>query len=93
MNARQKAKKYKRMYEGLLNSSMQYKIDTLRVEQFYPEAFITQVDGRFLREVIVRDLARDLVCDLKKYVDYHTEFIPSINKYRLYGEIKVIRKK
>ncbi len=59
MNARQKAKKYKRMYEELINSpirlkSEQHKIDTLRFERFYPEELVVEENNSYLREVIVR---------------------------------------
>ena len=95
MNARQKAKKYKRMYEALLNQSVpfkveQHKIDTLRVERFYPKALIIQENSNYLREVIVKDIAQDLASNLDKYMDYKTEFCPRINKYRFHGEIKVV---
>ena len=95
MNARQKAKKYKRMYEALLKSPIrfeveQHKIDTLRFERFYPEALITQENSSYLREVIVKDIAQGLASNLDKYIDYNTEFCPRINKYRFYGEIKVV---
>lgn len=45
MNARQKAKKYKRLYEDLMKRPIEFcvephKIDTLRVERVYPEELI-----------------------------------------------------
>lgn len=91
MNARQKAKKYKRMYEELLKQPV--KIDTLRSERLYPEALIMQGNSSHLREVIVKDIAQGLASSLDKYMDYHTEFCPHINKYRFYGEIKVVNRK
>ncbi len=95
MNARQKAKKYKRMYEALLKSPVkfkveQHKIDTLRFERFYPEAVIAQEDSSYLREVMVKNIAESLASSLDKYIDYNIEFCPHINKYRFYGEIKVV---
>ena len=95
MNARQKAKKYKRMYEKLLNQPVkfkveQHKIDTLRFERFYPEALIANGNSSYLREVMVRDIAHGLASSLDKYIDYNTEFCPHINKYRVCGEIKVV---
>lgn len=98
MNARQKAKKYKRMYEALLNQPVkfnveQHKIDTLKFERLYPEALIIPENNSYLREVIVKDLAQDLVSNLDKYVNYHTEFCPITNMYRFYGEIDVVDRK
>lgn len=95
MNTRQKAKKYKRMYEALLKSPVrfkveQHKIDTLSFERFYPEALIAQVGSDYLREVMAKDIAESLASSLDKYIDYNTEFCPHINKYRIYGEIKVV---
>lgn len=95
MNARQKAKKYKRMYEALLKSPVrfkveQHKIDTLRFERFYPEALIIPENSSYLREVIVKDIAEGIASSLGKYIDYNTEFCPHINQYRFYGEIKVV---
>jgi len=97
MNARQKAKKYKRMYENLLKKPVeikveQHKIDTVRCERYYHEVFITRMDKGQLRSIITSDIAYCLANDIGKYIDYHIEFCPHINKYRLYGEIKVVAK-
>ena len=86
------------MYEKLLNQPVQpvrfkveqYKIDTLRFERFYPEELIAQENSSYLREVIVRGITQGIVSSLDKYIDYNTEFCPDINKYRFYGEIKVV---
>lgn len=95
MNARQKAKYYKRKYEMLLKQPIQFKveqhkIDTLRFERFYPDALIVQEKGDYLREIVVKDIAQGLASSLDKYIDYRTEFCPHINKYRFLGEIKVV---
>lgn len=99
MNARQKAKKYKRINEALLNQSVKfkvvyipYKIDILRFERFFhPRDPILQ-NNDYLQEVIADDIAQGMANNLYKYVDYNTEFCPHINMYRLYGEIKVLEK-
>ena len=92
MNARQKAKYYKRKYEMLLIQFKveQHKIDTLRFERFYPDALIVQEKGDYLREIVVKDIAQGLASSLDKYIDYRTEFCHHINKYRFLGEIKVV---
>lgn len=97
MNARQKAKKYKRMYEELLKQPVrfkveQHKIDTVRFERLYPEALIEQGDTSYLREFLDKDIAEGIASSIGKceYVDLRTEFCPHINKYRIYGEIKVV---
>lgn len=101
MNARQKAKKYKKMYEDFLKCKKsliqpvkyevnQCKIDTLRCERFYPEALIAQEDSNSLRKVIIKDIAQTLANSLDKYINYYTEFCPHKNEYRFRGEIKVV---
>lgn len=99
MNARQKAKKYKRMYEKLLRQPVsfkveQHKIDTVRFERFYPEALIDQGNTSYLRKVLDKDIALAIASGIGdgKYVDLRTEFCPHINKYRVYGEIKVVNR-
>lgn len=97
MNARQKAKKYKRMYEALLNQPVkfnveQHKIDTLRFERFYSESLVANANSNYFREVIVKDIAQSLVSSLDKYLDYFTEFCPHTNQYRFCGEVKIVNR-
>lgn len=97
MNARQKAKKYKRMYEALLKSPIefevkQYKIDTVKFERFYPAPVITPESSDFYREAITKDIARNLASELDKYINYNIEFCPHMNMYRFYGEIEVVNR-
>lgn len=99
MNARQKAKKYKRMYEELLKQSVQfkveqYKIDTVRFKSHYPTAeLVMQDDSSYFRHCVVKDIAHSLAESLDKYIDYYTEFCPHINEYWFVGEIKVVSRK
>lgn len=101
MNARQKAKKYKRMYEALLNQPVefkveQYKIDTLRFEKFYPEELVKE-NSNALREIVINDIAQGLAQGLidrfDNYIDYFTEYCPYVMKYHFCGDIKVVNKK
>lgn len=99
MNARQKAKKYKSMYEALINQPVkfkveQHKIDTLKFERFYSESLVANANSNYFREAIVKDIAQGLASSLSldKYIDYYTEFCPRINKYRFCGEIKVVNR-
>lgn len=98
MNARQKAKKYKRMYEGLLKQHVefkveQYKIDTVRFERRYPTALVMQDNTDYFRHCVVKDIAHSLAEHLDKYIDYRTEFCPHANMYRMRGEIKIVSQK
>jgi len=94
MNARQKAKKFKRMYEELLKQPVtikveQHKIDTLRFERRYPKALVMSNYNSYFQHCMAKDLAEKL----DKYIDYHMEFCPHTNEYRFVGEIKVVEKR
>ena len=97
LNARQKAKKYKRINEALLTQPVkfkveQHKIDTLGFECFFhPKDPIMQNDN-YLQEVISENIAQGIANNLYKYIDYNIEFCPHINMYRLYGKIKILEK-
>lgn len=97
MNARQKAKRYKRMYKELLNKPFvpkitmeQHKVNTLRIKRYYPEELIILEDKDYVRGVIATDIAHDIAKNLDKYIDYEMGFEPHINRYYLYGEIKIV---
>ena len=104
MNARQKAKKYKRMYEMALTKTPikfeinQHKIDTLRFEKYYPIEFVlgNWNKGCYLRKVVIREIADSfadrLADNLDKYVNYITEYCPDLDKYRFIGEIKIVER-
>ena len=97
MNARQKAKYYKRKYEELAKMPLpkftviNYKIDTLRFQRLYPEALIVKGKEDMLTDIITRDLANELTSQMDKYVTVTTNFEPHINHYRVVGEIRVVR--
>lgn len=95
MNARQKAKKYKRMYEELLNKPVKYKveqhkIDTLRIKRYYPTKLVMEEGSSYFRHCVVKDIAYSLAQSLDKYINYYTEFCPHANEYCFVGEIKVV---
>lgn len=99
MNARQKAKRYKRMYKELLNRPVvpkiimeQHKVDTLRFKRYYPEALLKLEDKNYVRGVITTELAHDIAKNLDKYIDYETGFEPHLNKYYFSGEIKIVNR-
>lgn len=98
MNARQKAKMYKRRYESLLHKPIkfnveQHKIDTLRFTSYYPKEFIINMDKNDLEKFLLNNVVKGLVFGLEQYISYHCDFIPSSNVYYLEGEIKVVSRK
>ncbi len=97
MNARQKAKRFKRMYEGLLKQPQPivfaepHYIDILRVEQCYSEEdFIALNCAPDATSYIQMDIIRGLVASLDKYIVYRTVYDPEMNVYRVCGELKVV---
>ena len=95
MNARQKAKYYKRKYEELANCPIipqvythSHHIDTLKFERFFPDELIR---NEHFEEIVVKDLANYIAEDLEKYVVYKTYFEPYLNKVKVTGEIRVVR--
>lgn len=107
MNARQKAKRFKRLYEELSKQPLPVifkeppHIDTLRIERTYPGELITNT--RFMQEdisaiatpnatgYVLKDIAFGLAEGLGKYIVYRTDYDPEMNVYRVCGEIKVVR--
>lgn len=97
MNARQKAKRYKHLYEELVNRPVEFKveehkIDTLRFERHYPRALVMSNYNSYFQHCICKDIAYSLAESLDKYIDYSMEFCPHTNEYRFVGEIKVVEK-
>ena len=99
MNARQKAKYYRRKYEELANMPLpkptvtNYKVDTLQFQRLYPEYLIAKDRGDEIKNIITRDLVDYLVSQMDKYVTVKTWFEPHLNHYGFIGAVKVVRAK
>jgi len=100
MNARQKAKKYKRAYELLLREKPHIvfhevpcpPMDTLNFSQLIPKEFVEQCGKDYIREVVVNSFAKELAKCPEKYIDYYAEYIPYMEQYRLNYQMKVLRR-
>lgn len=97
MNARQKAKHYKRMYEELLNKPIKvnvinHKVDTLRFSRLYPQPIITSSDEDITTKILTKDLVNSLVVQMDKYVTIKTEFIPFLHQYKFNAVVEVVRR-
>ncbi len=96
MNARQKAKMYKRMLDKLLNQPVKFnvvtpKVDTLRYEQFFDEDLLAQPEHiKYIRRGMRAKIAEELVSELNNYINFSTEYQPDLHRYRVCGEIKVV---
>lgn len=92
MNARQKAKRFKRLYEELSKQPLPvifkepHHIDTLRYEKIY-----TRVDAlNVTQEIIANDIKLGLAKGLNKYIYCQIDYIPETDLYRICGELKVV---
>lgn len=89
MNARQKAKKYKRLYESLVTQKPPivfeepHHIDTLKFVKCYPEDLINT-------HYIQMDITQGIIKGLDKYIVYWMDFDPTMNVWRVCGELKVV---
>lgn len=102
MNARQKAKYYKRKCEELDEELYNiifspkfpvtnYKVDTLRFQRIYPENLVVKGREDILEDVITRDLVNELVSQMDKYVTVQMSFEPHLNSYKITADVKVVR--
>ena len=98
MNARQKAKYYKRKYKEIMNMKIhtptiyerEKHFEIIRVVREYPEALVIQGDDGFkkwIRDSLAGDIAREAL----NYMEWRTYFDPHRNVYRLAGEMGVVR--
>ena len=100
MNARQKAKKYKRMYEALTAKWKppiefkveNYKIDTLNFYMTLDERLAVDVDKDYIKDVTINDLTQYLAKHFDEYVNWYIEHLPYTLKCRICYRIKILRK-
>lgn len=100
MNARQKAKKYKRMYEALSARSKQpillneeeYKIDTLEFTTTLSKQFVALGNRECTKGMVIDAFTNMLTKHFDKYIDYHVEYSPYDGNYILHSQFKVARK-
>lgn len=96
MNVRQKAKKYKRMYNELLKKSIgfkieQFKIDTWRVvTSFSREEYNYNITRDFVKRRIVDEFVNKLSNEFNKYITFQVEYDPRDNIYWVTGDLKVV---
>lgn len=96
MNNRQKAKHFKRLYEGLLKSPVKYTVNTQRVERLrfkrkYPSALVACRNELLIKQAVVRDLAFQIAENIEQYVDYTTEYDARFDEYNFTAEINIVR--
>lgn len=98
MNARQKAKKYKRAYEALLNEKphiifheITSQIDTLKFGMRLHKQEALLGDG-YIKAIVINGLVKELAKCPEKYIDGYIEYLPYDPDYtHLHYQIKILR--
>lgn len=99
MNARQKAKHYKKKYEELAYIKMKIPhfevceegiIDTIRFERCYPVALISNPNTN-IRQILVKDLAYELARNFDAYTKFTSTFLPHSNQWKFTADVKIIK--
>lgn len=94
MNARQKAKKYKRLYESLLKNPIHFvseprRICRLKFQRLYQREIIEK-NSDIIQELIVDDVVKEFRNNINKYCKFHIERDFYQELWRLYGEIDIV---
>ena len=97
MNARQKAKYYKRKYEELASCPIipqvytyTHHIDTLKFEKYYPDTVAIGNEEHFKR-IAISDFTKYITERLEDYTVFRMDYNPEFYQHRVIGEIKVVR--
>ena len=94
MNVRQKAKRYKHLYETLSKQPLpvifkeQHHVDTLRYERAYPNELLCTSPN--VTNYIQMEIAQGLTEGLNKYIVYTMNYDPTMDECHVCGEIKVV---
>ena len=97
MNARQKAKYYKRKYKELAEKPIpvqfkvdRYAVDTLRYARLIDEPMTHHTE--YIQDILVKDICFKMAEKLKDYAEFDMRFEPHLNKYRFEATLRVVRK-
>lgn len=92
MNARQKAKKYKKLYYQLLNSPINFTVNTVKFHTVMTKRVIPEevalpclTDNNYVKETIARDMAKEIM----PYVRIKTQYEPTTCSYVVAGMIRI----
>lgn len=96
MNARQKAKHYKKLYERTLATTPvpyrvhNFKTDFIKAYTVLPYEVVKYQNIIDYEEIIKERLARNLAEEVKKIMDIETIDYPEQCCYKVYGSIRVV---
>lgn len=98
MNARQKAKYWKKKYEQLANMPMPttiiepHAVSHLKFYMEYPNEWILKFDEEEIEKRLKKDIKDQLFEEIDKYIDYRCEKDVENYKYRFSGMLNVVRR-
>lgn len=95
MNARQKAKKYKKAYEDLLKQPVRqyvvrHPVDTLRFKKRYPMEMGIELGDEVFEDLVRNDMKNMLMAKIDPYIDWRLDKDIYNNCYLLGFQIKVV---
>lgn len=97
MNARQKAKHYKKLYERLQTQTVNFQVHNFKTSIIKSAVLVPYEMAKTLEiskigevEVIKTKLARDLAEGLKETMDIIVEDYPQQCVYKVYGTVRVV---
>ena len=95
MNARQKAKHYKQMYDLCMTRTkiptvnVCYKrTERLKVVRTFPREIMENPE--IAKKIATRDLAFAIAEQLERFVDIKTSIDPIVDQYRVEGDIEIV---
>lgn len=96
MNARQKAKAYKRRLDEMMKRPIQVKVEQLKIDRIkfarrYPKVLVQEAPRDYLKSTLTKDIAFELARNLTAYVNYRVEDYPFDDEYRVIAEVGVVR--
>lgn len=98
MNARQKAKYYKRKYEQIAGMKLPtfkvqtHRIDDLKFTRTYPSALVHCGNTEAILETVKKDLAFSIADKLNDYVEYKADYDARWDEFRICALIRVVRR-
>lgn len=95
MNARQKAKKYKKAYEDLLKQPVRHyvvnhPVDTLHLKKRYPMEWTFNLSREAFKNKVKNDMKNELMDKIEPYIDWRLDEDICNDCYLLDFQIKVV---
>ena len=95
MNARQKAKYYKKLYERTQKQPINLQVHNFKTSyiqacKLLPYEMALKLQESECREVIENELVRELSKEIKKIMDVEVQDYPEQCVYKVYGTVRVV---